>query len=211
MVGTRARVKIALRSAAVDRRRRKSGQEIPGADQENPRSQSAHFIGRLLVQLAVLASLKRGLGPLWRRWRRLPPVRTRAGTKTTLVRTDKIPSLSHWQRLARQAEFNPAKMASLCGVSERQLQRIFKKHLGSSPSKWLRALQCRLAEELVVQGYSNKAVAAALKFSTDAHFCREFKKIFGVPPQRFASASRKRGASMGLAKVDAGPAAEGAR
>jgi AraC-like DNA-binding protein len=138
-------------------------------------------------------------------------MRTRAGTKTTLVRTDKIPSLSHWQRLARQAEFNPAKMASLCGVSERQLQRIFKKHLGASPSKWLRALQCRLAEELVIQGYSNKAVAAALKFSTDAHFCREFKKIFGVPPQRFASARASDARQLDLGKVDVGPAADNAR
>jgi|SRR5690348_16516733 len=102
-----------------------------------------------------------------------------------LMKTDKFPPPSEWQRLARQAEFNSGRMASLCGVSERHLQRIFKKHVGSSPSRWLRAVQCRLARDLLLQGYSNKAAAAELKFSSDAHFCREFKKIFGAPPQKF--------------------------
>ena len=43
-----------------------------------------------------------------------------------------------------------------------------------------------MAKDLVEQGYSSKAAAAELKFATDAHFCREFKKVFGSPPQSFA-------------------------
>ncbi|HVV71527.1 MAG TPA: helix-turn-helix transcriptional regulator [Verrucomicrobiae bacterium] len=91
-----------------------------------------------------------------------------------------------WERVAREAEFKPQKMASLCSVSERHLQRVFKKYLHCTPSHWLRELQCKLARQLIAQGYSSKAAAAELKFSTDAHFCREFKKFFGVPPQSFA-------------------------
>jgi AraC-like DNA-binding protein len=52
----------------------------------------------------------------------------------------------------------------------------------------LRELQCRLAKQLISQGYSSKAAAAELNFATDAHFCREFKKIFGTSPQSFAPA-----------------------
>ena len=103
------------------------------------------------------------------------------------MRTAKIPSIPELERMAKNADFNPAKMASFCGISERHLQRIFKEHLGSSPAKWLRALQCRLAQALIIEGYSNKAVAAELSFSTDAHFCREFKKFFGLSPQKFAA------------------------
>jgi AraC-like DNA-binding protein len=91
-----------------------------------------------------------------------------------------------WERVAQEAEFKPNRMASLCAVSERHLQRVFKKYLHCTPSHWLRELQCRLAKQLIAQGYSSKAAAAEVKFSTDAHFCREFKKVFGVPPQSFA-------------------------
>src|SRR6266404_7354753 len=55
-----------------------------------------------------------------------------------------------------------------------------------SPAQWLRRLRCRLAKELISRGYSSKAVAAELKFATNSHFCREFKKVFGASPQQFA-------------------------
>lgn len=100
----------------------------------------------------------------------------------------KVVRTQDWEQVARQAEFRPAKMATLCSMSERHLQRIFKKHLQRTPSQWLRELQCRLAKHLISQGYSSKAAAAELNFATDAHFCREFKKVFGTPPQTFAPA-----------------------
>jgi AraC-like DNA-binding protein len=93
-----------------------------------------------------------------------------------------------WEQLAREGDFNSAKMASLCAISERQLQRIFRRNFDCTPSHWLRELQCRLAKELIAQGYSNKAAAAELKFASQSHFCREFKRIFGASPQTFAPA-----------------------
>ncbi|HVV71910.1 MAG TPA: helix-turn-helix transcriptional regulator [Verrucomicrobiae bacterium] len=95
-----------------------------------------------------------------------------------------------WEQVAREADFSPVKMATLCSISERQLQRLFRQHLHCTPSRWLRDLQCRLAKQLIAQGYSNKAAAAELKFSSESHFCREFKKVFGTSPQTFAPAHR---------------------
>ena len=95
-------------------------------------------------------------------------------------------TMKEWEQAAKEADFNAAKMASLCSISERQLQRLFRKHLHCTPSRWLRDLQCRLAKQLISQGYSNKAVVTELKFSSESHFCREFKKIFGTTPQSFA-------------------------
>jgi AraC-like DNA-binding protein len=95
-------------------------------------------------------------------------------------------TIEQWEQVAREAEYNSAKMASLCSISERQLQRLFRQHLHCTPSHWLRELQCRLAKDLIAQGYSNKAAANELKFANESHFCREFKKVFGTSPQRFA-------------------------
>jgi AraC-like DNA-binding protein len=101
-------------------------------------------------------------------------------------------TVEEWEQVAREADFNPAKMATLCCVSERQLQRLFKKHLRCTPSHWLRELQCRLAKQLISQGYSNKAAASELKFATESHLCREFKKVFGTSPQTFSPGNASR-------------------
>src|SRR5262249_39598597 len=95
-------------------------------------------------------------------------------------------TIQDWEQVAREADFNAAKMALLCSVSERQLQRLFRQHLRCTPSRWLRELQCRLAKHLITRGYSNKAVASELKFASESHFCREFKKIYGTSPRSFA-------------------------
>ena len=126
---------------------------------------------------------------------------TRAACENQLVdqMSGMVVRTQDWEQVARQAEFKPAKMATLCSMSERHLQRIFKKHLQRTPSQWLRELQCRLAKQLISQGYSSKAAAAELNFATDAHFCREFKKIFGTPPQTFAPAH---GISLKMSVLD---------
>jgi AraC-like DNA-binding protein len=102
------------------------------------------------------------------------------------VMIESVLTLQQWEQVAREADFNPAKMASIFSISQRQLQRLFRKNLECTPSRWLRELQCRLAKELIAHGYSNKAAAAELKFASESHFCREFKKRFGTSPQSFA-------------------------
>ena len=97
-------------------------------------------------------------------------------------------TIKEWEEVARKADYSPGKMAVLCSMSERQMQRLFQQHVKCTPSRWLRQLQCRLAKQLISQGYSNKAVASELKFSSQSHFCREFKKVFGASPQNFARA-----------------------
>jgi AraC family transcriptional regulator len=91
-----------------------------------------------------------------------------------------------WEQLAKVADYQPCKLAALCGVSERQLQRFFRERRGKPPSDWLRELQCDIAKHLISQGYSTKAAAAESGFASSAHFCREFKKHFGTSPQTYA-------------------------
>ena len=111
-----------------------------------------------------------------------------------------------WERLARESGFKTPRMALLCSMSARHLQRIFRKQFGRTPRSWLRVLQCRLAKALIAQGCSSKAAAAELNFATEAHFCREFKKIYMVSPQSFAPSQISLRSEKGLATLR--PAAE---
>jgi AraC-like DNA-binding protein len=103
-----------------------------------------------------------------------------------LIMGGRLSKIEEWELLAREADFRPAKMAALCCISSRQLERFFEQQFSDTPGQWLRKLQCRLAKELISQGYSNKATAAELKFASESHFCREFKKQYGATPQAFA-------------------------
>lgn len=110
----------------------------------------------------------------------------------------RLARITDWQQVAKAADFHPAKMAALCFISERQLQRYFHVRFQMTPREWLRRLQCELAKALISQGYSTKAAALELKFTDEPHFCREFKKFFGVPPQTFAPTFSRVSGKMSL-------------
>ena len=99
---------------------------------------------------------------------------------------NKLLQIRDWERLASEANFRPESMAALCPVSLRQLERFFSKRFQKTPKAWARQLRCRLALELIAQGWSSKAVAGQLHFWDEAHFCKDFKRIYGAPPQSFA-------------------------
>ena len=94
--------------------------------------------------------------------------------------------IDDWEGLAEQAGFEPGKMADLCPISLRQLERFFAERFHQTPKEWVVELKCRLAQQLVARGYTTKDVAAELKFASESHFCHEFKRFHGVPPQAFA-------------------------
>ena len=96
---------------------------------------------------------------------------------------------TEWERLARESAFDAGKMASMLSISERHLQRLFRQQFADTPSRWLAGLQCRLARQLISQGYSTKAAAAEMGFSSGSHMCHQFKRFFGSSPQNFAPAA----------------------
>ena len=101
----------------------------------------------------------------------------------------RLARIQDWESLARKADFNAGKLAKLCQVSPRQLERFFAKKVHQTPGQWLRRLQCWMATELVARGYTTKEVAVELKFSNASHFCREFKKNFGASPMKFCAST----------------------
>jgi len=100
--------------------------------------------------------------------------------------SSRLARIEDGEKLAAEAEFDPEVVASLCSVSLRQLGRSVELQYGGSPGTRTRELRRRRAATLIQKGYSTKAAAEELGFSNSSHFCHEFKKLYGVPPQFFA-------------------------
>src|SRR5207249_1172976 len=95
------------------------------------------------------------------------------------------------ETLAQNADFQPAKMAVLCGISLRHLERQFDREFNKTPTAWLREFRCRLAVKLIAEGYTNKAVVSELKFGSASHLCHEFKRVYADSPRRVANVAHK--------------------
>ena len=77
-------------------------------------------------------------------------------------------------------------VASACGISRKQLNRIFKKHTGKTLNDYLLEAQLMYAEKLVLQGeYTVKQIGYLLGFKNESGFGAYFKRYFGLSPKRY--------------------------
>lgn len=75
-------------------------------------------------------------------------------------------------------------LAKTAGVSERQLERLFRRALGCTPTRYYLDLRLRRARILLGQTRMPvMEVALACGFATPAHFSRAYKQHFGHAPR----------------------------
>jgi transcriptional regulator GlxA family with amidase domain len=113
----------------------------------------------------------------------------------------RLAKIADWEELAKQANFQPAVMAALCPVSLRQMERFFVERFNQAPLRWVRQLRCRLARQLIAEGWSSKAVTAELGFASGSHLAREFRHFYGDSPQAFAPSFGSNRASATLSFI----------
>jgi AraC-like DNA-binding protein len=89
------------------------------------------------------------------------------------------------EKLAEAADYKVSKMAALCGLSTRQLQRDFRRHLGCSPQAWLSEQRMQAARERLLAGEPVKVVALDLGFRHVPNFCEWFKTVNGTTAKEF--------------------------
>ena len=110
------------------------------------------------------------------------------------------------QRIALQARFGPLQpklseavtlmennleeplatddIANLVGLSRRQLERLFKQHLGSLPSRYYLELRLKRARQLLREtNHSIVQVGLMCGFSSGSHFSTAFGALFGNTPR----------------------------
>ena len=91
-------------------------------------------------------------------------------------------NLTSWEAIAAEAQYRPTKMAKLCCVSLRTIQRHFRKNYNLPVKNWIRSVQMLEAKRLILEGSSMKAVSYELGFKQPSHFSRVFKGFYGIPP-----------------------------
>jgi AraC-like DNA-binding protein len=95
------------------------------------------------------------------------------------------PSQVTMMSLANQSNYQPARMARLCQISLRHLERMLKVESGCTPREWLRMQRLNNALLMLRKAQSVKQVAYSLAYSQIPQFCREFKTRFGITPKEF--------------------------
>jgi AraC family transcriptional regulator, glycine betaine-responsive activator len=80
-------------------------------------------------------------------------------------------------------------LSAQAGLSARQVQRLFKRHLGVTPSRYFRKLRLQRARHLLHQtSMSITEVALATGFPSSSHFSRSYRSEFNrIPSQEFRS------------------------
>lgn len=90
------------------------------------------------------------------------------------------------QRLAEEsAAPTLAELASLCGMSVRQLTRGFRVSRGYSVGEHVANHRVERARQLLARGDSVKAIASSLGFASASGFCHAFRRATGVTPGQY--------------------------
>ncbi len=74
-------------------------------------------------------------------------------------------------------------IATMVGLTRRQLHRLFREHTGSTPTDFYRELRLRHARTLL-RGTASKVIDVALAsgFGSHSHFSKVYREHFGVSP-----------------------------
>lgn len=84
--------------------------------------------------------------------------------------------------LGSMCRYRANHVASMLGISCRQLERDFRKYLGVTPKYWLREQRALRAVGLIHGGVDLSEVSKTLGFKRYGHFSREIRAFFGVRP-----------------------------
>lgn len=99
--------------------------------------------------------------------------------------------------LMRQKLYEPCSIAEIAvgvGTSERELSRLFQKHLRVAPSHHWRLMRLKAARWLVLNSDRSMAqIALECGFSDSAHLVNWFKRIYHITPARLRRTHREIG------------------
>lgn len=124
-------------------------------------------------------------------------IRDRSGPQTSSLmyhvpgRNPKLASVIRLMEETMDAPLAAEELAGAAGVSVRQMERLFRRYLGTSPKRHYKALRLNRARDLLVQSdLSISEIAVATGFAVASHFSRCFMARFGTSPYGARSPDR---------------------
>lgn len=85
-----------------------------------------------------------------------------------------------------ESEISVAELAKKTGISREHMARIFNTEAGVSPSEYILKKKIFHAGKLLTESdMSCKEIAFSLGYRNQANFCRAFKKIMKISPQKY--------------------------
>ncbi|MBU6266756.1 MAG: GlxA family transcriptional regulator [Sphingomonadales bacterium] len=101
------------------------------------------------------------------------------------IRSPHLISAIETMRNNLHAAIAPAEIAANLGISTRQLERLFVRHLNTSPKKYFMEMRLERARHLLLQTENGITdIALACGFTNVGHFGRVYRAAFGVSPAR---------------------------
>jgi AraC-like DNA-binding protein len=96
-----------------------------------------------------------------------------------------IHNTNEWLSVARRSSYRVRVLCKELNVCQRQVQRYTHDAFGQSPQQWLAEQRLIDALEILKKYRSVKIASCELGFKWSSHFCREFKKYYGMSPRAF--------------------------
>jgi AraC family transcriptional regulator, glycine betaine-responsive activator len=80
---------------------------------------------------------------------------------------------------------SPSELSTMIGVSKRQLERLFRRHLNTTPARYYLTLRLNEAKRLLEQSSMPIIdVAIACGFNSAGHFSYRYRSYFGLSPRK---------------------------
>jgi YesN/AraC family two-component response regulator len=85
----------------------------------------------------------------------------------------------------QDSNFSVAKLIDEIGITERQLQRKFKRLFQEQPATYIRNYRLRKAKKLLLTGHPIAIISDNVGFNSQSYFSQSFKSAFGQSPKDF--------------------------
>lgn len=93
-------------------------------------------------------------------------------------------------------------IAARACLSQHHFIRLFQRHYGQTPGRYLREVRLRRARELLGQGASVTQACLAVGYTSVASFSLLFRRSSGVPPSRYRKAILDKRADYPMPIID---------